>query len=148
MKYRKIYLLPLLLVVSISLNLTIMPEDERWTGKDFSTCAAILFEGKMLVNEYSPKGSCRLEQGMRGKLTVSAVILTDPAVTPTIPLTFRVAIQDEETGTIWLATPASVQSIEIEDLLKQCKKGDKLIVITEQKAYSLPHHTIEIFDGC
>ena len=151
MRYSNYFLLALIAVAIILISSTEKndyPIASCKTDKDFSTCAAILFDGKMLVDKYAPDGTCRLEQNMKGKLTVAAVELTASVAIPTAPLSFRVAIQDGETGTLWLQSRSSVGEVLFEDIIKECKVGDKIVIITEQKSYSLPHNIIEIFKGC
>ncbi len=115
---------------------------------DYSDCAAIFYNGEMLVNEYSPDGKCQLGAGMRGKLTLSAVTLTESSATPTTVLPFRVAIKHADSNTLWMFTDSAVKEVMLEDIVKECKKGDKIIILTAYKKYSLSHHEIELTWGC
>ncbi len=115
---------------------------------DYSDCAAIFYNGEMLVNEYSPDGKCQLGAGMKGKLTLSAVTLTESSATPTTVLPFRVAIKHSDSNTLWMFTESAVKEVMLEDIVKECKKGDKIIILTAYKKYSLSHHEIELTWGC
>jgi hypothetical protein len=118
------------------------------SGKAFSDCAAIFYKGEMLVNEYSPNGICKIEKGMKGKITLSAVELDEKGGKAIRSLSFKVAIKDNLTNTIMMYSDKEYQEIMVEDLLPQRKKGDKIIIMTLDPAYALPHNEIEIVEGC
>ncbi len=114
----------------------------------YNNCAAILFKGKMLVNEYTPKGRCNLERGMKGKLTVAAVNLTDEGATPIKNIGFKVAIRNQRTNTLWMYSDEAVEAVQLEEVLEKCEKGDRIIIMTVDRNYSLPHHEISLDGGC
>ena len=118
-------------------------------SKDYSDCAAILFNGDVLVDEFSPSGRCTIEEKKTGKLNIATVdILTETLMIPKRLLKFHVAIKNMETNTLVLLTTEAVLEIELEDVRKQCSKGDLIIILTDDKKYSLTHHEIEIIKGC
>ena len=116
--------------------------------KDYQSCAAIFFEGKMLVDKYAPSGKCKITKEVKGKFTLAAVELTDSSATPIQQIPFRVAIKNKATNTLWMYTQKSVQEILLEDLLMECQPGDKLLFLTEDKSYALPHNEVEVKVGC
>jgi len=115
---------------------------------NYRNCAAILHNGKVLVNDYSPEGKCRLEMGMRGILTVATVSLSDEGTFPQENITFKVAVKNERTNTIWMYSDQPMQELELKDVLKKCEKGDRLIIMTTDQEFSLPHHEVELVWGC
>lgn len=115
---------------------------------DYSECAAIFFNDKMLVDNYSPKGSCQLEMGMRGKLSVSTIELSNTSHSVIQPIYFRVAIKNEATNTMWMYSAEMFKEVLLEDVLKECQPDDKIIIMTEDKRFSLPHHEINLVWGC
>lgn len=114
----------------------------------FSDCAAIFYKGQMLVNDYSPDGKCKLENNMKGRLTLSTVHLSPIGATPTKNIGFMVSIIDNETGTSWLFSDKILREVELEDILMQCRNGDKIQFLTVDKTISLPHNEIEVVWGC
>jgi hypothetical protein len=118
------------------------------SGETFADCAAIIYKGEMLVDEYSPRGKCKLEGGMKGIITVSAVELNEQGARPVKNIPFKIAIKDAETNTQWMFSDKTFKKVMLEDILKECNNGDKIIIITTDQKYALPHNEIEIMDGC
>ena len=146
---------PYLILFSITLlfttaSISSAQSDSNLSGDNlpYNNCAAIFYNGNMLVDEYSPRGKCKLAHGMKGKLTVSEVILTDITGIPTKSIQFKVAIRNEQTNTLWMYTEKSVESINLEDILLQCQKGDKIVLLTVDKQYALSHNDIDLVWGC
>ncbi|PSR14057.1 MAG: hypothetical protein DA408_15600 [Bacteroidetes bacterium] len=116
----------------------------------FQNCAAILFNGKVLVNAYSPQGECKLVGVSKGTLTVATVSFADEGATPVKNISFRVAIRNQRTNTIWMYSAELFQEVKLEDLRKNLEKGDRILIMTEDQDVSLPHHEIEVYwaNGC
>ncbi|MEM9985556.1 MAG: hypothetical protein AAF804_10710 [Bacteroidota bacterium] len=112
-----------------------------WSQGDFETCAALYIDGKQAVDEYSPRGIIKITPDTRGMLTVKAWTEQGPQGKP---LLFQVVLQDGKTNTLALLNKASVTRLELGPLLSQVNKGDKLLILTEDHQYSLPHHEIQI----
>ena len=66
----------------------------------YTDCAAILFNGKVLVNDYSPEGTCKLEDIRHGTLSVATVNLSEDSKTPAKNIGFKVAIKNHRTNTL------------------------------------------------
>jgi len=115
---------------------------------NYNDCAAILYKGKLLVDEYSPRGVCKLEQGMTGTLTVATVTLSDDGGAPVKNIGFKVAIKNDRTNTLWMYADKTLQEVQVEDILKKCEKGDRIIFMTVDQKFSLPHHEIDVSWGC
>ncbi len=118
------------------------------SDNDFNECAAIFYKDKMLVNDYSPRGKCKLESGMKGKLKVYSVSLSEDGAEKIKDIGFKVAIKDGRTNTIWMYSEQTYYEIELDDILKRCRPEDKLIFMTVDRTYSLPHHEVELVFGC
>ena len=115
---------------------------------NYKDCAAILYKGNLLVNEYSPRGKCKLEEGMSGTLTVATVNLSDGGGAPIKNIGFKVAIKNGRTHTIWMYSEKTLQEVQLEDILKKCERGDRILFMTVDQKYSLPHNEIELNSGC
>jgi hypothetical protein len=124
------------------------PDWLKLAPKEYTDCSAIFFDGQMLVSEYSPNGKCRLEEGMKGKLTLSAVELSDNGAKATRRLSFQVAIHNERTNTLRMFTREPITEVQFEDVFKACSPGDAIIFLTVDIRYTLPHHKIEVGMGC
>lgn len=107
-------------------------------------CAAAFLDTRMVVDEYSPKGKCRLALHSTGELTVQTVALslTESKALAAIP--FKVAIRNGETNTLTLYSSSEVVKVPVQDVLKRCRKGDSLVLLTVSNHYSLPHNEILI----
>lgn len=117
-------------------------------SENYKDCAAILYKGNVLVNEYSPRGFCKLETGMTGPLTVASVALDEEGATPGKNISFRVAIKNERTNTMWMFSDQVYEEVQLEDILRKIEKDDKIIIMTVDRKYSLPHHEIKVVWGC
>ena len=118
------------------------------SGEAFSDCAAIFYKGEMLVNEYSPKGSCSIIKGNKGVITLASVELNENGGRAIKNLPFKIAIKDHKTNTIVMYSDKKYTEIMIEDVLTRCRKGDKILIMTLDSTYALPHNEIEVMDGC
>lgn len=107
-------------------------------------CAAAFLNTQMLVNEYSPKGQCRLDLHSTGELTVQTVALSPTGSKALAAVAFKVAIRDKETNTLTLYSSADVVKVDVKEVLKRCRKGDSLVLLTLSDQYSLPHNKILI----
>ncbi len=110
----------------------------------YNDCAAIYFNGVLLVDDYSPRGKCVLDAERKGELTLYTVALTERGSTKVLGLPFRVAIHNDRTKTYWMYTKTAVKNILLQDLVRECEEGDRLIFVTEDKKYALPHGEVEL----
>ena len=115
---------------------------------NYNDCAAILFNGKMLADEYSPEGKCKLGADMKGILTVAEVKLPATCNAQAKSIAFKVAIKNKRANTIWMYSEKALQEVQLEDILKKCEPGDRIIFMTVDQRYSLPHHEVEVVWGC
>ena len=112
-------------------------------GQDaFNDCAAICLDKVALVNDYSPRGTCEIEQTAKGTLAIYTVELSESAITPKKHIEFKVAIEDAATKTLWLFSEKTLKKIAIEKVLAKCKKGDVIRLLTVDNAFALPHNEI------
>ncbi|MCO6493834.1 MAG: hypothetical protein J5I98_35770 [Phaeodactylibacter sp.] len=117
---------------------------------NYSECAAILYNGNILVDEYSPTGKCKLdEKSTKGVLSVATVKSSDKGcAAPARNIAFKVAIKNGRTNTIWMYSEKALWEAQLEDILKKCEPGDRIILMTVDQRYSLPHPEIELNWGC
>lgn len=145
-----IFLLLFILSVALKLSAQLLPASDTRKNHIYNTeFAAILHNGKPIVNENTPDGPLKMEFGMKGKLSVSSIDRTTKKWTPNNRLGFKVGIRDYRTYTLWLFSEKTLFEIELEDLLKKCEWGDKIIFMIIDRQYQLPRHEILIMsDGC
>lgn len=129
-------------------SLDIFPDYIPAPDANYKECAAILFNGKMLVDEYSPNGKCILSNGTAGKLSVSSVILNDKGATPGEKIGFRVAIKNDRTNTLWMFSNDVHYELNIQSVMKKLEEGDSILIMTVDQKFSLPHHEIIVGGGC
>jgi len=114
----------------------------------FSNCSAVLLDGQMVVEEYSNTAKAKISKDATGWLTAGAVKLDSSKngrVEVTEKMEFVVAIKDASTGTIVLFSPKEFMKIEAEKVLKKCKKGDSIIILTTDSTFALPHNEILVY---
>lgn len=112
------------------------------TGAPFTHCAAIFWEHTMLVDTYSPEGVCRLSHGAQGMLAVRQVTLGPGQADPGDKTQFMVALRDSVSHTLWMLTDKPVQEISVATLLAASKPGDRLLILTLDNQWALPHAEI------
>ena len=98
----------------------------------------------MVVDEYSTKGQCRLALQSTGELTVQTVALSPTESKALEAIPFKVAIRNGETNTLTLYSSTDAVKVPVQDVLKRCRKGDSLVLMTVSDQYSLPHNEILI----
>ncbi|MBO0937471.1 hypothetical protein J2I47_13020 [Fibrella sp. HMF5335] len=110
----------------------------------FANCAAAFVGNKMVVDSYTPKGQCRLSGGATGLLTVQTVELSPTQAKAVDKVDFKVAIRDKDTGTLHLFSGQTYKEIPVQDVLTTCKKGDRIVLLTVDNQYALPHNEIVV----
>lgn len=110
--------------------------------KPFTNCAAAFVGSKMVVNEYSPKGTCQLPATAMGDLSVQTVDLSPTESKAVDKIDFKVAIRDKATGTLLLYSGETFRQIRVQDVLARCQKGDHIVLLTMDNKYALPHNEI------
>ena len=110
----------------------------------YNNCAAIIYNGKMLVDSYSPSGKCILSADQTGTISAATVELSEKGGTPKKAIEFQVAIKNTMTNTLWMYSREILDEVRFEDVLAKCQKGDKIVILTVDQEYSLTHHEIEI----
>lgn len=114
----------------------------------FSNCAAIFFKDRMLVDEYSPKGKCKIEQGVKGKLSLHTVELNAGKGKAVKQLEFSVGIKNNKTNTIWMYSSERYTEVDVESILAKCTLGDNIVFLTTDQEIALTHYEIEVLWKC
>jgi len=112
--------------------------------ESFNSCSAAFISGKMIVDEYSTKGRCRLAATATGELTVQTVDLSPTESKALDKIDFKVAIRDKTTGTLHLYSGETFRQVSVQQVLVRCKKGDHIVLLTVDSRYALPHNEILI----
>lgn len=112
--------------------------------KPFTNCAAAFVGSKMVVDDYSPKGKCRLSANSTGELSVQTVELSASESKAVDKIDFKVAIRDSETGTLHMYAGETFRQVPVQQVLARCKKGDHIVLLTIDTQYALPHNEILI----
>jgi hypothetical protein len=110
--------------------------------KPFANCAAAFLNGKMIVQEYTDAAKAKISIQAKGELTASTAELGTNYAKQVKKFAFGIAIKDKNTGTKILFSTKTFMKIAIEDILKKCKKGDSIILLTLDDEYALPHNEI------
>ena len=110
----------------------------------FTSCAAIFLDEKMIVDDYSPTGVCRLPAGARGTLSVHTVDLGPGGARRVDPLRFRVALRDGQTRTLYSFSEKTYRTLDLAPVLARAKAGDSIVVLTTDDHFALPHSEILI----
>jgi hypothetical protein len=116
---------------------------ESKAQNDFNNCTAVLLNANLIVDEYSPSGTCRISADAVGKITVEPVTLEEGGKTlPQGKRRFKVAIRDGNTKTLMSFSDKTYTEVAIQDLLKACKKGDSIVFMTLDRDLALPHNEV------
>lgn len=108
------------------------------------SCVAAFVGSKMVVDEYSTTGKCKLPLTASGELAVFTVDLSPTESKALDKIDFRIAIRDKDTKTLMVFSGRSYRQIPVQDVLAKCQKGDHIVLLTENSRYALPHNEIEI----
>lgn len=108
----------------------------------FNSCSAAFVGNKMVVNEYSTKGTCQLPTSAVGDLSVQTVDLSETESKGVDRIDFRVAIRDKATGTLIMYSGDTFRQVPVQQVLAKCKKGDHIVLLTVDNTYALPHNEI------
>ncbi len=148
-------IVPMTLAVILSLAFTLqlsgqngLPSCLAKKPEPFNNCTAAFLGNKIIVDDYSPRGKCVVEKGMKGKLTVSTINFSFTNAELFKKIGFKVAIKNERTNTLWLYSEETFYEIELEKIMAKCQEGDKIVLITVDNEFSLPHNEIAINWGC
>jgi hypothetical protein len=112
----------------------------------FNNCAAAFLNDKLVVDNYSPDGQCRLAQNATGTLTVCTADLSPERSVPVAKIKFMVAIRDKNTKTMVMYSKDVLQSVDVAKILSKCKAGDSIVLLTLADQYALPHNEILVTD--
>lgn len=110
----------------------------------FTNCAAAFLNDKMIVTEYSTKGKSAVAENATGKLTVCTAEIGTSETKAIEKVSFRVAIRDEKSKTLVMFSEEKFKQIEIQSILKKCRKGDLIVLLTTDNQYALPNNEIVV----
>jgi hypothetical protein len=108
----------------------------------FTNCSAAFLDKKMVVNEYTPNGQCILSADAAGVLTVCTAELSPESSIPVDKLSFKIAIRDGNTKTLFSFSDSTYEQIDIGKVLSMCRKGDHIVLLTTDDRFALPHNEI------
>ena len=135
MKIMNRSLLTGLFALTLYLNATI-------AQKSFNNCSAAFLDNKMIVDDYSDRGQCKIAANAKGMLSVCTANLSPTESIPVDKISFMVAIRDHNTKTLVMYSAKSFKQLNIQKVLSQCKVGDGIVLLTQDKQYALPHNEI------
>lgn len=107
-------------------------------------CVAAYVDTRMVVDEYTTKGQCRLPATATGDLAVYTVDLSPSQSKAVDKVGFKVAIRDKATGTLTMFSDETYRQVPVQRVLATCKKGDHIVLLTVDRQYALPHNEILI----
>lgn len=108
----------------------------------FNNCSAAFLDRKMVVDQYAPEGKCVLPLDAAGELTVCTANLSPERSVPKDKIAFKIAIRDKNTGTLVMYSGDTYRKIDIQKVLAQCSPGDRIVLLTMDREYALPHNEI------
>ena len=108
----------------------------------FSQCTAAFLNGKIVVNEYTDKGKCKLSANAQGMLSVCTAELSDTASRAVDKIPFKIAIRDKNTKTLMSFSNETFRELDIRKVLSKCQPGDYIVLLTLSDGYALPHNEI------
>lgn len=125
-------------VLAVSCGITTL----SFAQEPFSSCSAAFINGKIIVDNYSPTGKCRLPATAIGELTVQTVALSPTKSKAVDKINFQVAVRDKATNTLRLFSDKTYRQLPVQQVLTTCKKGDRIVLLTVSNQYALPHNEI------
>jgi hypothetical protein len=113
----------------------------------FLDCSVLLLNEQILVENYSPNATCKVSKAAKGWLTAGTITLGENSMKPNADgkFEFGVAIKDMETGTLHLFSFEKYKKVKIEEVLRQCKAGDSIVILTANSKFALPHNEIKVY---
>ena len=128
-KFRIIFSLALMFLTSqviLSQQLTFVDFSDK--EPNYQACAAILYYGNVLGDEYFIEDKPRVGLGMSGPLTMATVLLDETGEAPIMNIKFQVGIKNKRTNTFFMVTKAPVEKIDFEEILELCEAGTPLFL--------------------
>lgn len=113
-----------------------------YSQENFNNCSAVFLNGKMIVENYDMDSKAKISILAKGELTAATAELGDNYSKMVDKFPFSVAIKDKNTGTLMMYSNKTYMKIDIEEVLKKCKKGDWIVILTTKDEYALPHNDI------
>lgn len=116
--------------------------DAALAQEPFTQCTAAFLNKKMVVDEYTTTGKCSLPIKATGALTVCTADLSPERSIPLEKIRFKIALKKKQANTLIMFSDVTYKEVNIEKVLAQCQPGDKIVLMTLDNRYSLPHHEI------
>ena len=108
----------------------------------FSNCSAAFLDNQMIVEKYEPLAKAHVSKNATGELTVCTADISVDETKAVDKILFSIAIKDSKTGTMKLVSKKPILKYDLSTLLAKCKKGDFIVLLTENDKYALPHNEI------
>lgn len=105
-------------------------------------CVAAFVGNRMVVDQYTTTGKCRLSATATGDLAVYTVHLSPTESKALDKIDFQVAIRDKQTGTLTMYSAKQYRQVPVQEVLTKCRKGDQIVLMTVDNRYALPHNEI------
>ena len=118
-----------------------------YAQEQFTNCSAAFLDQKMVVDQYSPEGKCALPVNAAGELSVCTADLSPERSVAKDKIAFKIAIRDKNTGTLTMYSGDTYRGINIQKVMAQCKPGDRIVLITMDREFALPHNEILVLEG-
>lgn len=108
----------------------------------FTNCTAAFLDDRIVVDAYTPEGRCIIAENATGMLTVWTADLSPTQSIAKDKVRFMIAIRDKNTGTLVMYSEDVYKKIDIRKVLAKCQKGDRIVLLTLDREYALPHNEI------
>lgn len=117
------------------------------TSTDYTIELAIKYDDQLLSE--MPWCKTKMYLGMQMYGDISLKILDDGERLSSVDTpTFQIAVKDSKTGTIRMLSNETYTKVRAEDIVKQCKEGEDIIIMTTDRKYFLPQNSIDLLDEC
>ncbi|NEU69244.1 hypothetical protein GK091_20320 [Spirosoma agri] len=108
----------------------------------FRICSAAFPNCQQIADQYIDKGRCTIPPTATSEFTLRTVTLSTTVTKAVDKIPFRVAIRDKATKTVVLPTKNKVKQIDVRNVRSKCRKDDRIVLLTPDDQYALPHNEI------
>lgn len=110
--------------------------------------SSILLDGESIAKVDTPPGPLQVDIMKKGVLSVATIDRSGGEYLPVKQVGFKIAIEEYHSNGLSMFSEETYYEIDVEEVLKSCNMGDKIILITVEKRYQLSRHELIVLDDC
>lgn len=135
----------LMFALCLGIVYTFQAQSKVLVGK---SCSVILLNNQWLIKSYESSEKITITKNAKGILSVHETGDIAKKSYKKELIAFKIGILKKSDRTITSFSDDTYQEIELNDVLKKCESGDKIIILLkDDQKYSLPHHQIEVVNA-